>query len=116
MSVLNMAKNIKQIHPDSVICYRTGKFYSVYGKDSYILSNIFNYKIDKIQNDIPKCGFPINASKRVMAKMEEEKIDYIFLDVKNNYDVEEKNSNGNLNNYTKILEESYKKVKIRQKN
>ncbi len=39
-----------------------------------------------------------------MAKLEEKKIDYIFLDVKNNYDIEEKISNGNLNNYTKVLE------------
>ena len=45
--------------------------------NSYILSNIFNYKINKIKNDIPRCGFPTNASKRVMAEMEEEKIDYI---------------------------------------
>lgn len=115
MSIMNMAKNIKQIHPDSVICYRTGKFYSAYGKDCYILSDIFNYKINKIQNDIPRCGFPINATKRVMAKLEERKIDYIFLDVKNNYDIEEKISNGNLNKYTKVLEKSYKKVKTKSK-
>lgn len=99
MSIINMAKNIKQVHPNMVICYKTGKFYSAYGKDSYILSYIFNYKINKIQNDIPRCGFPINATKRVMSKLEEKKIDYIFLDAKNNYDVEEKMNNGNLDCY-----------------
>ena len=26
---------------------------------AYILSDIFNYKINKIQNNIPRCGFPI---------------------------------------------------------
>ena len=50
-----------------------------------------------------------------MAKLEERKIDYIFLDVKNNYDIEEKISNGNLNKYTKVLEKSYKKVKTKSK-
>ena len=50
-----------------------------------------------------------------MAKLEEKKIDYIFLDVKNNYDIEEKISNGNLNKYTKVLEKSYKKVKTKNK-
>ena len=38
-----------------------------------------------------------------------------FLDVKNNYDIEEKISNGNLNKYTKVLEKSYKKVKTKNK-
>ena len=115
MSIMNMAENIKQIHPNMVICYRTGEFYSAYGKDSYILSDIFNYKINKIQNNIPRCGFPKNAIKKVMSKLEEKKIDYMFLDVKNNYDVEEKMNNGNLNNYAKILEKSYRKVKTKHK-
>ena len=50
-----------------------------------------------------------------MSKLEEKKIDYMFLDVKNNYDVEEKMNNGNLNNYAKILEKSYRKVKTKHK-
>ena len=110
-----MVKNIKEIHPKSVICYKTGGFYTVYGKDCYILSKIFNYKIKKVQNDIPKCGFPLNVKNKIMAKLEEKKIDYLFLDVRNNYDVENKMENNNLNNYDKILEESYKIVKTKQK-
>ena len=38
MSVINMAKNIKQVHPNSVICYKVGAFYHCYGKDAYIIS------------------------------------------------------------------------------
>ena len=26
-----MAKNLKQIHPDFVICYKVGKFYNSFG-------------------------------------------------------------------------------------
>ena len=66
MSIMNMAKEIKQIHPDSVICYRTGKFYSAYGKDCYILSDIFNYKINKIQNDVLNCSYL--AMERMLKK------------------------------------------------
>lgn len=40
MSVVRMAKNIKQVHMDSI-----GSFYHAYSKDSYILSYLFEYKI-----------------------------------------------------------------------
>ena len=115
MSILNMAKNIKEVHPKAVICYKTGGFYTAYGKDCYILSKIFNYKIKKVQGDIPRCGFPKGSKNKVMAKIEEKKLDYIFIDVKNNYDVEDKLENGNLNNYDKILEEAFRTVKTMQK-
>ena len=38
MSVVNMAKNIKEVHPDTLVCYKVGAFVNCYGKDAYILS------------------------------------------------------------------------------
>ena len=38
MSVVNMAQNIKNIHPDYMIMYKVGGFYNCYGKDAYIAS------------------------------------------------------------------------------
>lgn len=115
MSIINMVKNIKEVHPKAVVCYRVGGFYSTFGKDSYIMSKVFNYRIKKVQNDIPKCGFPTNSKNKVMAKLEEKKVDYLFLDVKNNYDVEDKKENGNLNTYDELLEAAFKHVKTKQK-
>lgn len=47
MSVVRMAKNIKQVHMDSIIVvlFKIGSFYHAYSKDSYILSYLFEYKI-----------------------------------------------------------------------
>ena len=41
-----------------------------------------------------------------MAKLEENKINYIVIDRRNNYEVDEKIDNGNLNKYNFYLEKS----------
>ena len=41
MAIIDMAKNLKRIHPDYVMLYKVGSFYHAYGKDSYIKKNIF---------------------------------------------------------------------------
>lgn len=35
MSVVSMAKDIKKVHPNFVICYKVGTFVQVLGKDAY---------------------------------------------------------------------------------
>ena len=35
MSVINMAKNIKEVHPNASVCYKVGAFVNCYGKDAY---------------------------------------------------------------------------------
>ena len=113
MSVVNMAKNIKQVHEDYIICYKVGSFYQCYDKDTYLLSNIFDYKIKRVNLNTLVCGFPQNAISKVMAKLEREKINYIILDTRNNYDIEYKVDNGNLNKYNQKFEQSRKSLNIK---
>ena len=49
MGVINIVKNAKEIHPEFVLIIRIGKFYYTYGKDSYIISYLCNYKLGKFQ-------------------------------------------------------------------
>ena len=51
MSILNMVKNIKEVHPKAVVLYRVGTFYSTFGKDSYIISK-FIEKLRRIEDII----------------------------------------------------------------
>lgn len=108
-----MAKNIKQVHPDFVICYKVGAFYNCYGKDAYIISFLFRYRIKTVEKNVPITGFPRNAISRVSAKLEKEKINYILIDTKNNYDVDAQEDFKNLNKYKEVLEKSKKIVNIR---
>ena len=56
MSVVDMARRIKVVHPDYLIMYKLGTFYKAFGKDAYILSSIFGYKYSIIDENIPICG------------------------------------------------------------
>lgn len=45
MSIINMVKNIKEIHPKSLLLFKVGAFCEAYGKDSYIISYLFDYQV-----------------------------------------------------------------------
>lgn len=109
MEVNKMLKTIKQIHKDYIIMVKIGNFYHVYGKDAYIISYIFDYRL-KEEKGTYTAGFPINSLNKIMAHLEELKINYITLDKRNNYDVDEKLDNKNLNNYSKYYEKARKQV------
>lgn len=105
MAVTTIIKTIKSIHPDSIILVKVGKFYNVYGKDSYILSYFFNYKLKELDG-IVSCGFPIESINKIMAKLENKKINYLIVDRRNNYDVDEFYDNKNLNTYNQTYEKA----------
>ena len=94
---------------------QVGKFIYAYGKDAYIMSYVFDYKARLIENNIYVCGFPRNKIKNVMATLENKKINYIILDRRNSYRVDEKSDNKNLNRYDDYLDKAIKYVKRKQK-
>ena len=113
MSILTMVKNIKKIHPNYLICYKEGNFYNCYGKDAYILAFLFDYKIRFIEENIPVVGFPKVAIAKVTAFLQRKKINYMLLDKRNNYNVDEEESYKNLNKYLEILEQASEGVKLK---
>ena len=106
--IINIVKNIKIIHPKNVLIVKIGSFYHAYGRDAYILSYLFGYKLITVDGNTASCGFPLNSYNRVIARLEKEKIDYLVSDRRNNYETDEIFENGNLNNY----DEMYQKAKI----
>lgn len=115
MSVVNMAKDIKKVHPEDVVMYKVGNFVQSFGKDAYILSYIFDYKLRSTNDNISTCGYPKNAISKVMAKLEQRKLNYIIIDTRNNYSVDDKIDNGNLNKYEANLTKAKKYIKIKNR-
>ncbi len=95
-------KNIKEIHKETVCFFRVGTFYHCYNKDAYIISFLFNYKLKSLEKNYVECGFPLGAINKNIAKLENNKINYVIIDKRNNYEEEEKQDFGNLNNYNKF--------------
>ncbi|MBQ9298608.1 MAG: hypothetical protein IJ223_06270 [Clostridia bacterium] len=58
------------------------------------------------------CGFPISSMSKMISKLENNKIDYLILDRRNNYDVDERVEFKNLNNYSKVYNKAKKAVNI----
>lgn len=111
MGTLNMIETIKVIHKEDIVLVKVGTFYTAYGKDAYIINYLFNYKLNKTQ-DVYTSAFPIPSLAKVTAILEQNKINYIVLDRRNNYDVEQEMDNKNLNRYNKFLELA--KIKVRK--
>ncbi len=105
-----MIKTIKEIHNNDICFFKIGTFYHVYNKDSYIISYLFNYKIKELGSNHKECGFPLDTLPKVLAKLESKKINYLILDKRNNYDVDNKQDYKKQNNYEKIYEEANKYI------
>lgn len=116
MEIVNIVKNIKQIHVKDVVLIHIGKFYYAYGKDAYVLSYLFQYKLMPIENqNTYSCAFPEQSFTKVIAHLENKKINYIVVDKRNNYDIEENLNNKNLNTYDKHFEKAKKYVNLRMR-
>ena len=109
MGIINMIETIKLIHKEDIVLVKVGTFYTAYGKDAYIINYLFNYKLNKTQ-DVYSSAFPISSLGKVTAILENNKINYIVVDKRNNYDVEQQSNNKNLNNYNKFLKLAKEKV------
>lgn len=110
MSILTMVKNIKQIHSKDIVFVKLGKFYYCYGKDSYIISFFFGYKLNLVENTIYSCGFPSQSLNKIISKLENKKINYVIVDRRNNYEIEQKEDFKNLNTYDKYYEKAKEEI------
>ena len=79
MGIINIVKNVKKIHNNYVVLIKVGNFYYCYGRDTYIISYLFKYKINIMKNNIYSCAFSQNAINKVMAKLENSKINYLIF-------------------------------------
>ncbi len=84
-----MAEQIKQIHPNYLLIFKVGAFCLTYGKDSYIIAANFNYML---KNNIRSTIMWLfkKVLRKVMATLEDRKINYLIIEPRNDYDVEEK--------------------------
>lgn len=110
MSAITMVQVIKEVHKTDIALVKIGEFYHVYGKDAYIVSYLFEYKLSLIENKYVTCGFPVKSLTKIEATLEQKRINYIVLDRRNNYFVDEISDHKNLNTYEETYEKAYKYI------
>lgn len=103
-NIINIVRNVKKVCEDYIVLVEIGSFYYCYGKDTFILAYIGNYKINILQNGIYSCSFPKVAYNKIISSLEGKKINFIILDRRNNYEELEKSNNKNLNSYKRYYD------------
>lgn len=114
MEMVEMSKRLKDVHPNFLILYKSGTFYKTFGKDAYIIGAMFDYNVHIVNPNIPTCGFPMSAEKRVRAKLEENKINYKIVDPRNEYSVDVSEDYKNLNEYENELKKDFTLIKYKK--
>ena len=115
MGVLKIVKTVKNIYKEYVVLVKIGKFYYCYGRDSYIISYLTNYKINLLEDNTYSCSFSTNAYNKVISILEDKKINYLILDRRNDYEEDEKYNNKNLNNYLKYYEKAKEEISTKMR-
>ena len=110
-----MVRNIKEVHKEDLLCFKVGNFCQCYGKDTHIMQYLFNYNIKQTKDNVLNCGFPFQTLRKVEAKLEQNKINYIVLDTKNEYAVMDSQDYKNLNKYQEIMSKATKFVRVKKR-
>lgn len=82
MSFGKMVELLQQKDKEKIILVNSGSFYIARGKDAVLLHNILNLKVNCMEAEICKIGFPLNSLEKYTKIIEEEQYSYIVY----NYD------------------------------
>lgn len=53
-------KTLKEIDKDKIYLFKSGIFYIALDKDAEFLSNTIGFKLTPLNEQVQKCGFPVN--------------------------------------------------------
>ena len=110
-----MIEEIKAINPKSICLYKVVTFYHAYGRDASIMSFLFDYKIKELGENHKECGFPIGAVNKITAKLQNSQLNYLLIDRRNNYEVDEKEDYKENNKYDRMYEKANKYVNCKKR-
>lgn len=77
-------KNLKSQNSNRVYLFKNGIFYIAIDSDALILQEKLNIKTTTFNEQILKCGFPINSLNMYLTKLASANVDFKFID--NKYD------------------------------
>lgn len=82
MSFGKMVELLQRKDNGKIILVNSGSFYIARGRDAVLLHNILNLKVNCMESEICKIGFPLNSLEKYTQLIEQEQYSYIVY----NYD------------------------------
>ncbi len=83
MSFGKMVELLQRKDKGKIILVNSGSFYIARGKDAVLLHNILNLKVNCMEAEICKIGFPLNSLDKYTQLIEKEQYSYIVYDYDN---------------------------------
>ena len=74
---------VDRLHKGYIILVNIGSFYIAAGKDAVLLHNILNLKVNCMEPEICKVGFPINSLEKYTNLIEEQEYSYLVYNYNN---------------------------------
>ena len=82
MSFSKMIELLQNKEKGKIILVNSGNFYIARGKDAVLLHNVLNLKVNCLDTEVCKVGFPLNSLEKYTKLIEEKQYSYIVY----NYD------------------------------
>lgn len=82
MSFSKMIELLQNKEKGKIILVNSGNFYIARGKDAVLLHNVLNLKVNCLETEVCKVGFPLNSLEKYTKLIEEKQYSYIVY----NYD------------------------------
>ena len=83
MSFGKMVELLQRKDKGKIILVNSGSFYIARGKDAVLLHNILNLKVNCMEAEICKIGFPLNSLDKYTQLIEQEQYSYIVYNFDN---------------------------------
>lgn len=97
----NHYKICKLENPDKIILIKSGTFYVILDEDAALVNQILGLKLTPLNEEIRKCGFPINSLTKYENLLKANAISYIITSL-----------NGNKNDATEIERKIINEIKL----
>lgn len=79
MRIYDIYYEKKKKYEKYVVLVKVGNFYETYGEDTFLMNNLFDYKI-KVVGGVNRVGFPIIAYNKITDKFKRFKINYLVIE------------------------------------
>lgn len=74
-------KICKLQNPEKVILIKSGSFYVILDEDASLLNQLLGLKLTPLNEEIDKCGFPINSLTKYENLLKAHSVDYLITNM-----------------------------------
>ena len=96
---------LKKQNPNTIYLFKSGIFFLAIDNDAYTLSNIFDFKLGKLNDTVIKCGFPCSSFNKYsnLFRIYNLAIKIVELDNSTSYTITEYSQSESINELLEII-------------